>query len=480
MFGSGISFSGLASGLDSASLITRLVQLEGLRKVQLESKQGIARSKQSALTKLEGLVKSLRDEAKGLATSSQFLQLAGSASREGVISFDIGSTAAQGNHTIEIQQLAAYDRWAFDAVADPDVDLATGAGQAVAFTVGGTNYSVVVDQAQSSLTEIASAINTQAGEDVAASVVNVGTEAAPSWKLVLASKSSGQAGRISAITSTVAGLAIDGTSPAANSNTPVSANNLSVGSNAVAIVDGLLVQRDTNEFEGVIPGVTFTAQSADSGNPVDLSVEPDRDAIRASLDDFVDAYNAVVRFVNEQNTYSQENGTSGVLFGDSAISIVRSQIRNALFDVDLGEVQADTEGYTTLGLVGIDVENDGTLSIDSTKLDEKITANVAALADLFTDDDGDGADTGVAARLVETVDALVDRGVGPNGETLKSLFGAKSESLSDVIADLDRRIADEEFRLDKYEEALRLKYANLENLMASLQSQSSALGALYS
>lgn len=479
MFGSGISFTGLGSGIDTASLVERLVQLEGLRKAQLESKKDIAGDKQKAIGKLETLVKALKTKAQGLSETSEFLKLKGSVSREGVLSFDVSSEAAQGSHTIEIQQLAAFDRWAFDSVTDPDVDLATGAGQQITFTAGGNTYAVTVDPSASSLTEIAGAINDAAEADVSASVVNVGTDSAPSWKLVLASKQSGEAGRVTGLASSIAGLTIDGTAPLPGETTPVSANHLAVGLNAVALVDGLLVERDTNEFEGVLPGVSFTAQSADPGNPVDISIEPDNAAIKVALKGLVDAYNEVVRYVNEQNTYSEDDGAGGALFGDSAISIVRSRIRSAIFDVPLADVLADAEGYSTLGLVGLEVQKDGLITIDESTLDEKITANVGALADLFADDDGEsGTDSGLAARLESTIASLVDRGVGPNGEALKSLFGAKNESLSATISELDKRISEEEYRLDKYEEALRIRFANLENLMAQLNSQGSALGAL--
>lgn len=479
MFGSGITFSGLGSGIDTASLVERLVQLEGLRKAQLESKKDIASGKQKAISKLETLVKALKTKAEGMSETGQFLELKGSASREGVLSFDVTSDAVQGSHTIEVQQLAAFDRWAFDAVADPDADLAGGPGEQVTFTAGGTNYTVAIDPSASSLKEIASAINSAAEEHVSASVVNVGTTSAPSWKLVVASKDSGEAGRITNLSSTIAGLTIDGTSPAPGSGTAASTNNLTVGLNAKALVDGLLVERDTNEFEGVLEGVSFTAQSAEIGNPVDISIEPDNAAIKTGLKDFVAAYNEVMKYVNEQNTYSKDDGAGGALFGDSAISIVRTKIRDAIFDVPLSVVQADTEGYSTLGLVGLEVQKDGTIKIDESKLDEKITANVDALSGLFTDDDGDLAgDSGIAAKLADAIASLVDRGVGPNGEGLKSLFGAKNDSLTQQISELDKRIAEEETRLDKFEETMRLRFANLENVMAQLNSQSSALGSL--
>ncbi len=493
-FGSGISFAGLGSGIDSVTLIQRLVQLESLRKAQYESKKTIAQDKLTAFGDLKEHLDDLKVAAKELSESGRFLQLAGSASREGALTFTVSSSATVGSHSIEVLQLAANDRWAFDSVADPDVDLATGAGQQVTFQVGANSYAVDIDPTTSTLNEIAAAITTVAGADVEASVVNVGTEAAPSWKLVLASKSSGESGRIHGLASTVGGLTIDGTEAAPGSGTPVSANQIVVGLDARAIVDGLLVTRDSNEFEGVIQGVSFTATSADPGEPVILSVQPDTEAIKESLKAFVEAYNKLVSFANTQNTYTEEDGAGGELFGDSALSIVRSSIRSALFDVDVADVMADTEGYSTLGLVGLDVQKNGTITINETKLDEKIAANLGLLADLFTDDDGfdDGntlpgdpgygvdvtPDSGLAATLVRAIDALIDRGVGPGGSSLQSIFAAKEESIKSQISLLDDRIADEEYRLERFEENLRIRFANLENLMGSLNSQSAALAAM--
>ncbi len=478
---SGITFSGLGSGIDTASLVDRLVQLEGLRKGQLETKKTTAQGKVGAITTLESLVKVLKTKASALSKTGDFLKLKGTPSREGVVSFSVSANAALGTHTIEVQQLAAFDRWAFDGVTDPTAQLGGGSGEQVSFSVGGTAYAVDVDVGTSSLNEIAAAINEAAGEKVSASVVNVGTTSSPSYKLVVGSKVSGETGRITGISSTIAGLSIDSTEPAPGDNTPASTNNLTVGSNAKALVDGLLVERDTNEFAGVIDGVVFNAQSTSNGQPVDIAIEPDKTAIKSALKDLVTAYNDVVNFVNRQSKYTQDKGAGGPLFGDSTLSIVRTRIRDALFNVDAGTVQNDTEGYSTLGLVGLDVGKDGTITINESKLDEKISENVGALADLFADSDGpSGPDGGLAANLVSAVDQLTDRGTGPNGEVLKSLFGAKNESLQTTIKELDNRIADEQVRLDKYEETLRARFTNLESLLAKLNSQGSALSALYS
>jgi len=493
VYGSGISLSGLGSGIDTASLIEKLVQLESYRKMHLQKQQTNVQDKLKAFGELKELIETLQEKAEGFSTSSKFLHLKGETSREGAISIEVSSAALQGSHSIAVQQLAATDRWAFDAVADATTDLATNPGE-VSFTVGDQNYMIGIDAGTSSLNEIASAINAAAGEDVMATVVNAGTETAPSWRLVLASRTSGEDGRIHGISSTVTGLVIDGTEPPIGSTDPVSANQLVVGRNAQAIVDGLLVERTTNEFNGVIEGVSFTALAADSENPVELTISPDGESIQTAVKEFVDAYNAVVNFVKKQNTYNAEGGTGGPLFGDSAIRSASSMMHSALFDVPLATVLADTEGFSTLGLVGLELAKDGTIKIDETKLGAKIAENVDLLADLFADDDGfdDGdtlpgepgygvdqtLDSGLAATLVRAIDGLVDPGVGAGGVALPSVFGAKEQSFRDQIRTLDQRIADEDFRLERFEEQLRARFANLEDLMGNLNSQLATLAAL--
>jgi flagellar hook-associated protein 2 len=490
--GNGISVGGLGSGIDSAALIQKLVQLESQRKVALQAQQTSAQNKLNTFGDFKTLVESLRDKADDLSVSSKFLQLVGKTSRDGVISVEVSSTALKGAHSITVQQLAATDRWAFDGVADATTDLATTSGQ-VSFSVGTHTFNVAIDAASSSLNEISDAINVAAGDDVAATVVNAGTESAPSWRLVLASKTSGAEGRIHGLSSTVTGLTIDGTEPAPDSNTAVSTNQLVVGQNAKAIVDGLAVERTTNEFNGALEGVSFTAQSADPLNPVQLTISPDGDAIQSALKDFVDAYNAVVNFANKQNAYSQESGAGGPLFGDSSTSFVNTTIRSALFNVPTATVLGDTEGYSTLGLVGLNIQNDGTIVIDEQKLQGKITANVDLLANLFADDDGfdDGgaqpgdpgygvdqtADSGLAATLVRSIDQMVNPGVGVGGIALASVFGAKEDSLKGQISLLDKRIADEDYRLGQFQDQLTARFANLENVMGNLNSQLSALQA---
>jgi len=485
-----ISFGGLASGLDTNAIIEALMNVERLPLQALEAKQETERAKLDLIGTFKDLVKGLQSAADGLRTSDKFYDYTIDASVEGIASFSSTGQTEAGSHTLTVQSLAQADRWAFDGVLDPDTDLASADGEQLDFAVGGTNYSIAVTQAGSSLNEIAAEVNSLAGDDVTASVVNVGTDSAPSWQLVIASDETGEDYRITGISTTISNLRIDGTGPDAG-GVAQSTNNITVGSNAVAIIDGLTVERESNDFNDVLPGISITALSADPGTEVSFTVEPDKEAVKEKIQAFVDAYNEVVEFANSQNTYSEDGGAGGELFGDSILRSVRSTIQTALFNVDTATVMADTEGYSTLSLIGIKAGSDGTLSIDDTTFDEKFAANVDAIADLFVDSDGfdnggaaEGtpefyvdttADTGLADKLYRSLDLLF--GSIPNGQggSSDALFDARTDSLQSAIDRLQDSIDAKERYLETHERSLIERFSALEELMGGLNSQGDAL-----
>jgi flagellar hook-associated protein 2 len=490
----GIGFSGLASGLDTGAIISQLVTLERLPIQLLETKKTLETKKRDLIGDLKSLVQTLQDKADALKSSSKFLAFSVTASAEGVASFSASGGAVPGSHSLEVESLASADIWAFDGVADADADLASGAGEEVQFTVGGTAYAIALDVAGSSLNEIAAEIADVAGEDVTASVVNVGTESSPSYQLVIASRETGRDQRITGISSSVAGLTIDGTGPDVDGN-PLSANNVAVGMNAVALVDGLRIERSSNEFGDVLPGVGIQVLSANDGEPITFTVAADTEAIQAKVQALVDAYNDVISFINEQNEYSEDEGTGGELFGDSLLTSVRSAIRNALFDVDIADVQSDTAGFSTLGLIGIESSDDGTLSIDESLFQEKLAQDLDAVMDLFADLDGfdnGGAAENTPAALVDLTedrglaDALyraIDRmfGTFTAGTTvLKNLFDSRLESIDERIDGIDEQIERKEAYIERFEAQLIARFTALEQLMGTLNAQGSALASLAS
>jgi flagellar hook-associated protein 2 len=475
-----IQFGGLASGLDTQAIIDALLGVQAVPKLQAEAQLEEQNQKLELIGTIEGYVKALRDKAQELSTAAGFLKKTSSISQEGVASISVTGAAAAGSHTLIVNSLASAARHTFDAVADPDADVG---GGTISFTYGGTAYSVSIAAGESSLNEIAAKLNSEASAAVSASVVNVGTEAAPSYQLVIAGNDTGADFALVGLTSTT-GL--------------TGQVELTAASNAQIVVDGLTVVRSTNEFTGVLDGVTIQAEMADPTNTVTFTVNVDKEAIKAGLQEFVDAYNQVMNFVNQQNTFDPDV-EAPLLIGDSALESVRREIRSALFDVDIAVVTADTLGYSTLGLVGIELQSDGTLSIDDTVLDEKLDGNLDAFEDLFRDLDGfdnggaaEGtpefyvdttADSGLFESLYRAIDKLTeDQTIDLGGETtvLQGLFDARRDAINEVIDDLDERIADLERQLEESEEDLVKKFSDLEVLLGGLQSQQAALASLAS
>ena len=508
---SGISFSGLGSGLDTNAIVRQLVAIERLPIQSLQTRRGTEQRRLDLVGQLGDLVKALKSKAEDLSTPEEFFAFAANISDESVATITTDSNAAQGTHTLDVQRLAATDRWAFDSVAKRDVNLSGSEGEQISFKVGTTDYTLTVDKDNSSLDDIASQIEEMTSGEVTASVVNTGTESSPSYQMVLASEGSGEEGRLTDIfsnigqTPAIPGVSVEGTPLSINYSAPdangeaTSSNNITVGNDALAEIDGLLVRRATNSFSDVIEGVTIDLRS-ETDDPATITIEPDRTAVRERIDSFVSAYNEVIDFVGQQNTFTpgedddESGSTGGLLFGDSILSSVKRALQRSLFNPDVDTVINDTEGYSTLSLVGLEQDRDGRLSVNSAVFDEKFSENLPALMDLFADTDGfDNGDAepntpgyytdisedgGLMNRLVREVDQMFGNlDSGDSDFQVQGLFDVREQAIQAAIERYDDQIENRETRLGRYEETLILRFARLEELMGGLNAQGQALNA---
>ena len=457
----GIQFGGLASGLDTGAIIEAILAFEGRSIRVAESRRETEQKKLSLLGTFEGLVNKLRDMARDLQADSDFYAHKLTVGEEGIATFDLSGSATPGAHTLVVNSLASADRWAFAGVTDPEASLGTGS---LSFTYDGTAYSVAVVAGSDNLNDIAAAINSAAGDDVTASVINVGTSGSPSYQLVLAGDDTGADFALTSLASTVAGL----TTPA----------NLTPASNAEVVIDGLVVERSSNLFSDVLSGVSFTVSRETDALGTSFTIDVDTEGMKANLKGFVDAYNAMVEFVNKQNTFSLEDGPGGELFGDNALDGVRSIVRRAIFNVN-AEQDAN---YRTIGQLGLDLQSDGTIKIDDDELEQALTTNIDAFSSFFRAegvDDGEvEADDGLFVRVDQMLDELLkttSATVGSETIEIKGLINSRRDALGRQVRDYDKEIDRLEDRLAKLEESLVLKFANLERIMSGLQSQQSLL-----
>lgn len=305
------------------------------------------------------------------------------------------------------------------------------------------NYKITVAEGDT-LTSLVAKITADSGSPIQASLLNTGNG---SVRLVLASKTTGQAGRVFVdgdsvgITTTQSSLARDAV--------------ISVGSGDD--FSGTLVTSSTNDFKDVLPGLTLSVKSV-SSDPVSVSATKSYSKIETNLKLFVDQYNKVIDNLNTTTAYDATTQTSGYLFGSTAA--LRTQ--QAMNDLITGRV-ANSSKIKSLTQLGVNVGNDGKLTLDTTKLEAAVDADPAAVTTFMSEKDNGFSDRAKSAmeRLVG-----VDKG---------SVLINRNDTLQRRIDDLGKRIDAFNVRLDSERTRLTKQFNNMESAIAKIQSNLSGL-----
>ncbi len=144
------------------------------------------------------------------------------------------------------------------------------------------------------------------------------------------------------------------------------------GQDALVEVDGATYTRSSNSIGDLIAGVTLNLVSADTSTTVTLSIDRDIDGLKEKIQSFVDTYNDIISTIHEQMTYDQEKQEpGGVLFGDGTLRSVQTDLLNQVVQ----SVSGLSSSYTSLGLIGIQLDDDGQLSIKDVTLTDLLNNN---------------------------------------------------------------------------------------------------------
>ena len=237
---------------------------------------------------------------------------------------------------------------------------------------GSATKSVTIDSSNNTLSGIRDAINA-ANVGVTASIINDGSTSP--YRLVLTSNATG------ATNSMKISVSGDATLSSLLSEDPAGVQNLSQTSaaqNANFTVNGIAISKASNNVGDVVPGVTLNLAST-SASPVTLSVAPNTSAVSTAINGFVTAFNAAVTAIQNQTSYDPTTKTAGTLQGDVSLSIIQSQMASMLTTT----MGSNPNGFSNLTQIGIGFQKDGTLAVDSTKLNAALSSNYQSVANLF-------------------------------------------------------------------------------------------------
>lgn len=145
----------------------------------------------------------------------------------------------------------------------------------------------------------------------------------------------------------------------------------------------ITVVSESNKFHNVVAGVVLDVKDiTPPGEVVTLTTDVDVSAIKQAIKGFLDAFNDVNKFIDDQNKYTEETGESGILLGDSIIQSMQGSLRRIVS----GRVNSESEGYRHLSSIGIRTGIDGKLTIkDSTRFEDALRDNLDDVVALFTD-----------------------------------------------------------------------------------------------
>lgn len=449
-----IQFSGLASGLDTTSIINQLMQLEAIPQNALKSRMAIEQSQVSALQSVNAAFASLATAAKSFSTGSTWTQLTATSSNPAVtvtasssavpatVNLVVNSTAqaAQVNLTTSPTAVTTYTVLGADGVTP----LTDASGNPVTFT-----------PADTSLSALANAINAStANSNLKAVLINGTTPMLEiqSTKTGATSnfKITGADGSTLADTTMAAG-----TAPA----------NVTQGADASISIDGQGFTSATNTFTAVMPGVDVTvAAGTAAATTSTLSITDDGSSRAKGIGLFVQQINSLLDTIAAQTSYGtiapgQAPTGAGALAGNPDLRGLADQLANTLFPSD----------GTSMASYGLSMDKDGRFTFDQAAFTAAYQANPtkAQAAFIGTADPATGSIDGFATRVQKVATLASDPYTGTLTTTITSMKSEITSYQTQILA-WDDRLAAKKISLEGI-------YTNLETKLSGLQAQQSWL-----
>jgi flagellar hook-associated protein 2 len=425
-----ITFSGLVSGLDSSSLIEKLVSLERNSANTLGARQSDLNTQKSIVGSLSSAVAALGIAARGMDLDSEIRPRAATLSDTGKLSVAVAANASAGVHDLRVKQLAVAEVRSsrlFDTATAGT--LGTGG---VDITVSGATKSITWDSTDT-LETIATKIN-GASAGVSASVLFDGTK----HRLVVTSNATGTAA-VPTFVDRGDGLDL---SNAANIKAPAA--------NAILSIDGIDVTRGSNVISDALSGVTFTlnAAHATTDPATKATVSLDKAGLTDKIKAIVSAYNSVNSALHVQLDYNGTTKGTNTLFGDSTLR----QLQGAL-----ASTMSRAYGGSNLGILGLSRDRNGALTFDEAKLTAALASDPDAVAKVF-----------VSGGFATSVGALADRYT----QSSTGIFATKSQSFADRYKSLQTQIDRINKGADSMQARLEKQFSALEQAMSAFQNQS--------
>lgn len=414
-----------------------------IQEIPLDGMADQADSDQSRLSALQGIdtaLTTLQTDVTNLVSAVGSQALTPTVSDSSVASVTLGSGATSGVYQLEIDSLGSATQTvstgAPQTVTDPT---SQNVSSASSFTLTVNGQATTITPAGNTLDDLVNALNGNPSLGVTASIVNVGSSNSPDYRLAV------QSSTLGANTIQLS----DGTNNLLNT--------ISTGTDATYKVDGLpnTISSDSDSItlaQGVTVNMTGTTPV---GSPITISVQPSTSTAETALQKFATDYNAVVNLLA-----AQHGQNAGALSGDSVLLVAQQALSSI---VDYSNMSG---GITNLSNLGLTLNDDGTLTFDSSQFEESAANNFTGLSQFLGD-----ASSGFLGVATTALNSLEDPTMGAvkNEET----------SINNDLTQLNASVADQETQINQFQENLVQQLSASDAMIATLQSQATFFQGLF-
>lgn len=513
--------SGLASGLDTDTIVKNLVKVAQAPVDKLKQERQIWQWKQEDYRKINTSLLNLRNQVFNLKMQSAFKAMKATSSDEAVLKAQAASTASEGVYEVEVVNLAkAASSVSSSSIAaagktvDPTKTLAEledsldvaieweeGTGTRTAhFSINGVAFEINENM---TLNQVISKVNSSQTAGV-----TMFFDSSTGRMSVMAKKTGDYNQGAAEID--VEGQFLTGVLKLSDAE----------GTDATFNLNGITgITSNTNSYTA--NGVTFQFQKAAPGQTITVTVKSDVDSIVQTIKSFVDAYNQVISDVNAKLTEArpkdekgryylpltdeerqqlkdsgQEDKISqleamaktGLLRNDSLLTAALSSMRLALGGVVSGledkvtitksgsTIEATANQLSVIGITTGSWSERGKLYLDENRLREALNSNPEAVMKLFTNSSDTYEEKGIAQRLYDAINTAVTN----IGKKAGSSYSAVDTSeIGNKVRTINERIAKLEDRIAMLEDRYWSQFTRLEQYISKTNAQSMWLANIF-
>jgi flagellar hook-associated protein 2 len=435
-----VTLSGLASGIDTQSIVNSLISADSGNLNNLQRKSSQTADASSTVSAVGTSLSTLSTAALALADASANGSFTATSSSTS-IAVTTTSSAQPGTYSVKVNALAAAQRTYSASFASDSTAL----GQTGSFSIGvGTGTATNINvTATDSLQSIASKIN-NAGLQVAASIFNDGKTS----RLQIRGLSTGEANGLT-FTETGTTLDLNGTG-----TTPTSGNTVQKAQDASLTIDNFLVTRPTNQITGAVNGLSLTVTDITAA-PVAISVASDSSGLSTKLNAVVTAYNDIIGKIHKATGYGDQKAANPLLSADATLRTVGTKLA-----ASMQATSTQSGSLTSLADIGLTLQRDGTLALDSSKLTTKFSTDPLSVQKLLGRLHS-ATTGGLLANLNDTLTTLTSS---------SGVLANKTNSYTSQKKLTDDAVTREQDRLDKYRTQLQAQFSAMETAYSQNQS----------